>query len=241
MRRLPAIAVLLLVALMTCPELAWADRIGDIAETSVLEQAKRFFSFKDPSVRYAIIGAILLGISCGLMGGFIVVRRMALFGDTLSHAVLPGVALGFLWNMSKDPVAIFVGATAAGLLGGAMVTLIRQTTRLKEDTALGLVLASFFAVGICLLTRIQKMPGNKGGLDDFLFGSTAVIGRDDIILMALVTTLAVLFIGLFYKELLVASFDASFARAAGFPVNLIHYALMLLLAFSVVVALEAGP
>ena len=136
----------MLAALMTGPELAWADRIGDIAETTVLDQAKRFFSFKDPSVRYAIIGAILLGISCGLMGGFIVVRRMALFGDTLSHAVLPGVAIGFLWNMSKDPVAIFVGATAAGLLGGAMVTLIRQTTRLKEDTALGLVLASFFAL-----------------------------------------------------------------------------------------------
>ena len=239
MRRLPAITFLMFAALMAGPEFAWADRIGDIAETTMLDQAKRFFSFKDPSVRYAIIGAILLGISCGLMGGFIVVRRMALFGDTLSHAVLPGVALGFLWNMSKDPVAIFVGATVAGLIGGAMVTLIRQTTRLKEDTALGLVLASFFAVGICFLTRIQKMPGNKGGLDDFLFGSTAVIGRDDIILMALVTTLAVLFIGLFYKELLVTSFDASFARAAGFPVNLIHYALMLLLAFSVVVALQA--
>jgi len=239
MRRPLTIVVLLFVAVMVCPELAWADRIGDIVETSVLDQAKRFFSFKDPSVRYALIGAILLGISCGLMGGFIVVRRMALFGDTLSHAVLPGVALGFLWNMSKDPVAIFVGATAAGLLGGAMVTLIRQTTRLKEDTALGLVLASFFAVGICLLTRIQKMPGNKGGLEGFLFGSTAVIGREDIILMALITTLAVLFIGLFYKELLVTSFDNSFARSVGFPVSLIHYSLILLLAFSVVVALQA--
>ena len=110
MRRLPAITFLMLAALMASPEFAWADRIGDIAETTVLDQAKRFFSFKDPSVRYAIIGAILLGISCGLMGGFIVVRRMALFGDTLSHAVLPGVALGFLWNMNKDPLAIFIGA-----------------------------------------------------------------------------------------------------------------------------------
>ena len=162
MRHLPFIVGFCLLA-AAMP--AWADRIGDISETSVIEQAKRFFSFRDPSVRYALIGSILLGISCGLMGGFIVVRKMALFGDTLSHAVLPGVALGFLWNMEKDPVAIFIGATLAGLLGGAMVALIRQTTRLKEDTALGIVLASFFAVGICLLTRIQKMSGNKGGLD----------------------------------------------------------------------------
>ena len=82
----------------------------------------------------------------------------------LSHAVLPGVALGFLWNMTKDPVAIFIGATIAGLVGTGVVTLIKQTTRLKEDTALGLVLASFFAVGICLLTMIQRLPtGNKSG------------------------------------------------------------------------------
>ena len=74
-----------------------------------------------------------------VLGSFIVVRKMALFGDTLSHAVLPGVALGFMWNMSKDPLAIFIGATLAGLIGGALVTLIVQTTRLKEDTALGLV------------------------------------------------------------------------------------------------------
>jgi manganese/zinc/iron transport system permease protein len=236
MRHLPFIAAFCLLA-AAMP--AWADRIGDISETSVLEQAKRFFSFRDPSVRYALIGSILLGISCGLMGGFIVVRKMALFGDTLSHAVLPGVAMGFLWNMEKDPVAIFIGATIAGLLGGAMVALIRQTTRLKEDTALGIVLASFFAVGICLLTRIQKMPGNKGGLDEFLFGSAAFIGRADIILMAVVTALVVLLVGLFYKELLVTSFDAAFARSAGFPVNIINYALTLLLAFSVVVALRA--
>ncbi len=156
------------------PEWVWADRIGDISETSTLEQARRFFSFQDQAVRYALIGSILLGISCGLLGSFLVVRKMALFGDTLSHAVLPGVALGFLWNMSKDPVAIFVGATLAGLLGGAVVTLIKQTTRLKEDTALGLVLASFFAIGICLLTRIQKIStGSKGGLDAYLFGQAA--------------------------------------------------------------------
>src|SRR5688572_9508466 len=183
---------------------------------------------------------MLLGISCGLLGSFLVVRKMALVGDALSHAVLPGVALGFLWNMSKDPVAIFIGATAAGLVGAAVVTLIKQTTRLKEDAALGLVLASFFAVGICLLTMIQRLPNaNKSGIDKFLFGQAAAISREDVILMATVTAVAVFTIWLFYKEFLVTSFDAQFARVSGFPAQVLHYALMLLLAFSVVIALHA--
>ena len=231
----------LIVLLYLCaPELVWAERIGDMGETTVWDQARRFFSLKDPAVRYALMGSILLGISCGLLGSFIVVRKMALFGDTLSHAVLPGVALGFMWNMSKDPLAIFIGATLAGLIGGALVTLIVQTTRLKEDTALGLVLASFFAVGICLLTRIQKIStGNKGGLDDFLFGQAAAMGKNDITLMLGVTLLVILAITFFYKELLVVSFDKIFAGSVGLPVAVIHYALMMLLAFSVVIALQA--
>ena len=121
-----------------------AARIGDISDISVWDQAVRFFSFKDPSLRYALTGAILLGLTCGLLGSFLVVRKLALVGDTLSHAVLPGVAAGFLWNMDKDPVAIFVGATLSGLLGSFMVTRITSTTKLKEDTALGMVLAGFF-------------------------------------------------------------------------------------------------
>src|SRR5688500_4161818 len=128
-----------ILSLLLAPAVHGA-RIGDIAQTSVMEQAIRFFTFQDPAVRSALAGSILLGISCGLLGSFIVVRKMALMGDALSHAVLPGVAIGFLWSMSKNPVAIFIGATIAGLLGTIAVGAIKQTTRLKEDTSLGLVL-----------------------------------------------------------------------------------------------------
>lgn len=230
----------MLVFALSASNNASAARIGDLGETDIVGQAVRFFTFQDPSVRYALIGSMLLGISCGLLGSFIVVRKMALVGDALSHAVLPGVALGFLWNMTKDPIAIFVGATLAGLLGAAMVTLIKQTTKLKEDAALGLVLASFFAVGICLLTMIQRLPtGNKSGINNFLFGQAAAMSVNDVRLMAVVTAGAIAAIWIFYKEFLVTSFDATFARVAGFPAQLIHYALMLLLAFAVVIALQA--
>lgn len=219
---------------------AEAAKVSDITETSLGEMAVRFFTLQDPSLRFALIGSILLGITCGTLGSFIVVRRMALVGDALSHAVLPGVAMGFLWGQTKDPLAIFVGATIAGLLGTSVVSLLKQTTRLKEDSALGLVLASFFAVGICLLTMIQRLPtGNKSGIDKFLFGQAAAISAGDVKLMAVVTLFSLVAITLFYKECLVSSFDPEFARAAGFSTQLVHHGIMLLLAFAIVVALQA--
>ena len=233
-----SILAALLTVLLTTP--AYGARIGDIVETSVWEQAVRFFSFSDISLRFALIGSMLLGISCGLLGSFLVVRKMALVGDALSHAVLPGVALGFLWQMNKDPIAIFVGATAAGLLGTTVVGWITRTTKLKEDAALGLVLASFFAVGVCLISMIQRLPtGNKSGIEKFLFGQAAALGAADITLMAIVTALTCILVYIFYKELLTVSFDPVFASAIGLPVRLVQETLMLLLAFSVVIALQA--
>lgn len=219
---------------------ARAASVSDLVEVSWLEQAGRFFTLRDPSVRYALAGAVLLGLSCGLLGGFIVVRKMALVGDALSHAVLPGVAVGFLWNMTKDPGAIFVGAVVAGLLGTSLVSALTRTTRLKEDTALGLVLASFFAVGIALVTMIQRLPtGNKSGIDKFLFGQASALGAEDIKLMSGVTALVVALVLLFYKELLATSFDPGFARASGLPARWVHHGLMLMLAAAVVIALQA--
>lgn len=241
--RLPGavwLPALLLLVLALAPLPLQADRISELTETSVAAQAARFFTFRDPSLRYALVGSILLGITCGLLGSFIVVRKMALMGDALSHAVLPGVAAGFLWNVDRDPVAIFIGATIAGLAGSALVSAIRNTTRIKEDSALGIVLATFFAVGICLLTMIQNLPiGRKSGIDQFLFGQVAALGQRDIILMAVVTGLVIVVLGVGYKEFLITSFDAAFARAAGFPTRLLHHTLMLLLAFAIVIALQA--
>ena len=247
----------LLVFGLLMPESARAAKIGDVMEDSSLgKQALRFLSFRDPSVRYAVTGSVLLGISCGLLGCFIVVRKIALVGDTLSHAVLPGVALGFLfsgvdasglldWNFDvdsirKNPTLIFIGAVIAGFIATFFVNYLRQTTKIKEDTALGLTLASFFAIGICLLTMIQKLPtGNKSGIDKFMFGQAAAIGEDDIKLMVVITMLIITAVFSFYKELLITSFDAEFARAIALPSKWINHFLMLLVAFAVVIALQA--
>jgi manganese/zinc/iron transport system permease protein len=238
--RRSAIALALVFAtLLFVPELH-AAKIGDLTTTSVSEQLQRFLAFGDPVVRAAVIGAVLLGIACGVLGSFLLVRKLALAGDVLAHAVLPGVALGFLWSMNKDPVAMTIGAVAAGVLGTAGVTWIKETTHIKEDSALGLVLGAFYAVGIALITMIMGLPeGNKGGLDKFLFGQAAALAPADLWFMGGVAVVAVTFVTLLYKELLTSSFDPGFARAAGMPVRVLQALLMLLLAFAVVTGLQA--
>jgi ABC-type Mn2+/Zn2+ transport system permease subunit/Mn-dependent DtxR family transcriptional regulator len=232
--------ILFTLALLALPILAHAAKIGDISETSWTEQAIDFFSFQQPIIRTALIGTLLIGFCCGILGSFLVVRKLSLLGDTLSHAVLPGVAMGFLWNASKDPWAIFVGATAAGILGVALVGWIKQTTHLKEDSAMGMVLAGFYGVGICMTTVIQNLAmGNKSGLDKFFFGQAAALSSGDIRLLGIISLITVVVILLFYKEFLVISFDIGFAQALGMPVKILHYALMALLTFAVVVSLQA--
>lgn len=210
------------------------------AVPDVLTQAWRFARMQDPAVQYVVWGTLLLGATCGLLGGFMVVRRMALVGDALSHAVLPGVAVGFLWNMTRDPIAIFVGATVAGLIGTSFVSAIRRTTRLKEDAALGLVLASFFALGLCLLSMIQRVPSaQSAGLSQFLFGQAAAIGPADLRVMTGVAVVVLVFVVGFFKELVAVSFDAAFARSQGIPAGAVHHVFMFLLAAAVVIALQA--
>lgn len=229
-----------MLLILGLPQVAEAARLIDLVETNLSDQVMRFFSFQDPAVRFALWGTALLGICCGIMGCFLVVRQLSLMGDALSHAVLPGVALGFMWSMKKDPLAIFVGATIAGLLGAATVQILRQTTRHREDAALGFVLASFYGVGICLLTLIQNLPaGDKSGLSSFMFGQVAAMGEQDVLLLAMITLLVVGWVVVFFKELQLASFDEGFGRSLGWKMAFWHYTLMLLLAFAVVASLQA--
>jgi manganese/zinc/iron transport system permease protein len=188
-----------------------------------------------------LIGALLFGAVCGLLGSFIVVRKMALFGDAISHAVLPGVALGFLWSMSKDPVAILIGATLAGLAGSLLVGAIIRTTRIKQDAALGSVLASLFAKGLCLIRIIQNNEGASKitGLKSYLFGDVAVLDRYDVITMGVVVIITVILFGLLYRPFLAISFDRQFAISIGFPVRILEALFQLFLAFAIVISLQA--
>jgi ABC-type Mn2+/Zn2+ transport system permease subunit/Mn-dependent DtxR family transcriptional regulator len=214
-----------------------AEQIAE--NTSIFLKTIRFFSFSDYSVQIVLLGIIFMGIGCGLMGGFIVTRKLSLFGDTLSHAVLPGIAVGFLWSQSKNSISILIGAMVAGFLGVFLISLIKKTTKVRLDSALGLVLSGFYAVGICLLTRIQKMEfGNQSGIDHYLFGQITGLSSADVWGMGISCLLIVFITIVLYKEMLLTGFDPAFARSVGVPVDLLQYLLWMLLAFSVITSLQ---
>ncbi len=217
-----------------------AAKISELVEVDVASQWARFFSFRDPAVRQILLGCLFMGINFGVLGSFVVVRRMALVGDTLSHAVLPGVAFGFLFTMSKEPWAILLGATLAGLLGTALVSWIKQSTKLKQDAALGMVLATFFALGVCVIKLIEGIPSvNKSGLDHFFYGQAAALGASDLWMMGGTAVLACVLVGVFYRPLLAASFDRVYTQSIGLPERFLYHLLMFLLALATVVALQA--
>ncbi|MBT3667571.1 MAG: iron chelate uptake ABC transporter family permease subunit [Opitutae bacterium] len=207
--------------------------------SDLVSKTLRFFSFSDHSVQVVVLGVIFMGVGCGLMGGFVVTRKLSLFGDTLSHAVLPGVAVGFLWSQSKNSISIVVGAMIAGFLGVLLISLIKKSTKVGLDSALGLVLSGFYAVGICLLTRIQKLEfGNQSGIDRYLFGQITGLSAADVWSMGISCLLIALITTIFYKEILVTGFDPGFAHSIGLPVDLLQYLLWMLLAFSVITSLQ---
>src|SRR5688500_7618577 len=110
------------------------------------------------TARNVLIGASLLGALGGVLGCFALLRRQSLLGDALAHAALPGVCLAFLLTGEKTPLPLFVGALAAGLAGALVILAVVRWSRIKEDSAIGIVLSVFFGLGILLLTRIQKLP-----------------------------------------------------------------------------------
>lgn len=182
----------------------------------------------------ALLAALLVGVACGLLGSYVVVRRVALVGDALSHAVFPGVVAGFMWSEDRNVFVIFGCAMIAGLLGVVMVRALEKSTRLKSDAALGIVLASFFAIGI-----LWNSTDQQSGVKDFLFGDLAVISSLDLSLMAGVTLLVIVSVIALLRPFQVLSFDEGFAIGLGYPVKILNFVFFGLLTFTVVVALQA--
>lgn len=184
----------------------------------------------------AILAAVLLGAGSGLLGSFVVLRRMALMGDAISHAVLPGVVAGLIYSPERSPVFIFLCAATAGVLGAGLVRAMMATTRLKSDTALGIVLAFFFAFGIMWQSRNQE---STAGVMNFLFGNIGAINADDLRMMIIATVCLCTVVFILKRPLLVVSFDEGFSRGLGYPVRILNAVFYFLLTFSVVVALQA--
>jgi manganese/zinc/iron transport system permease protein len=191
------------------------------------------------TLRHVLMGAALLGVTGGVLGCFALLRRQSLLGDAVAHAALPGVCVGYLLTGSKEPLPLFLGALAAGLVGSLSILAVVRMSRIKEDAAIGLVLSVFFGFGIVLLTWIQKRPfGNQSGLDKYLFGQAATLMPRDVRAMALLGGAALLLALIVYKELKLLSFDPGFGASLGFPMRRLEVLLTVLVVMVVVVGLQ---
>lgn len=195
--------------------------------------------FTDYTLRTVTLGAMILGLVSGLLGSFAVLRKQSLLGDAMSHAALPGVVIAFILTGSKAPLVLMLGALAAGWLGALLVQLVTERTRIKQDSALGIVLAVFFGFGLVLLTWVQRQGNaNQSGLDTFLFGRAAALVMADVWAMAGVGGAGLLLVALFWKEFKLLSFDPDFAATLGFPVGALNVALTTLIVVAVVIGLQ---
>lgn len=193
----------------------------------------------DYTLRTVALGAMLLGLSSGVVGTYAVLRRESLLGDAMSHAALPGIALAFLLTRSKETAVLLAGAVAAGWLGSLLVNAITRTTRVKLDSALGLILSVFFGFGLVLLTFIQKQPdASQAGLDRFLFGQAASLLRRDVVVMGAGVVAVLLAVLLLWKEFKLLVFDPDFARVLGLRVRLLEVILTSMIVLAIVVGLQ---
>ena len=199
-----------------------------------------FFSLTDPNIRYVVLGTLLLTGSAAMIGSFALLKKKVLIGDAIAHAVLPGVCLAFILTGTKHPVYLVLGAFASGWLALLLMDQITCRSKIKEDTAITLVLSVTFGLGVLLLTAIQH-TGNASqiALNNFMLGKAAALVSDDLKTLALLSLTLITIFLLFFKEFTLVAFDKAFARASGLPVQRLELLLTSLTVLAIVVGIRA--
>ncbi len=177
----------------------------------------------------ALFTSVMVGIICGVIGSFIVLRGMSLIGDAISHAVLPGVAISYMLGIN-----FFYGAVVTGMLTAVGIGFINQNSRIKNDSAIGIVFSSAFAIGVILIAQANSSID----LNRILFGSVLSVKTSDMWMTLIIGAIVLLTVIIFYKELLVSTFDPTFAASYGLPNKFIHYLVMILLTLVTVASLQ---
>ena len=219
----------------------------------------------------ALMGFLVI-TACGLVGNYLILRRMALIGDAISHSVLAGIAIAFLLTHSLGTLPMMLGALAAGLVTVGLIEFIHRKSRVKQDAAIGIAFTSLFAVGVILIHT--QMKGTHFDADCVLYGDLMAVGQSlasvelspllagklratgltgetvlqgnelflapsQVLRMAVVTLVVIVLARLFYKELLVTSFDSALAVSLGINATAIHLGLMSILSIVVVSSFDA--
>lgn len=197
-----------------------------------------------------ILTGALVAINCGLLGSFLMLRRMSMVGDAISHAVLPGIVLAFLWSGSREPFPLLVGAAASGLLATFLITYFQQRAKLQGDAAIGLVFTFMFALGVLLIAafadqmdidqecvlygEIAYVP-----LDVWVLADGTSLGPKSLYILGTSLLITLVFLRVGYTPLKISTFDPGFAASIGIRTQWWHYALMGAVSLTTVTAFES--
>jgi manganese/zinc/iron transport system permease protein len=179
--------------------------------------------FHDYTLYMVIICMVMVGITAGVLGTFVLLRQQSLLSDAISHAALPGIIGAFLLTGAIDSWVIMLGGICSGCIGTLFMYLIIYKTGLKQDTALGIVLSVFFGFGLMLLTVLQKKPrASQASIQKFLLGNVSTLLPADLIAIASVGLMVLIYLCVTWKAYECITFDPSFASAHGYPVMLLN-------------------
>ncbi len=181
-----------------------------------------------------LLAAVIVGIVCAVLGTYIVLRGMAFFGDALAHAILPGVAVAYLLGGGAQ-APLFWGALVAGIGTALGIGALSHSRQIREDTAIGVLFAGMFALGVALISTVRNFSLD---LTHFMFGNVLGVSTGDLVLTASFGALVLLLVIAFYKEFLVISFDPVLASILRLPAQFFRYLLLVMLAVTIVIALQ---
>ena len=201
---------------------------------------------------WIVLMGFFVAAACGLVGNFLLLRRMALIGDAISHSILPGLVLAFVVFKSLSIWVSFAGALTAGIATVAVIEFIHEHSRVKADAAICIAFTTFFALGVAMMSMLEAKGSIHLDAECVLYGEIAFVplempmewlgvewGPPSVVRMGLMLLLVVLLIVAFFKELMITSFDPGLADSLGMRPRLWHYGLMGMLALVIVCAFEA--
>lgn len=195
--------------------------------------------FSDYTFQVVTLGCIVLGIVSGVLGCFTVLRKQSLLGDCVSHSALPGVVIAFLIIGSKQLEVLLIGAVVSSILAVLLIILITKFSKIKFDSALAILISTFFGFGLVLLTHSQKLSNAaNAGLSSFIYGQAASMLISDVILITICSFILIFIVLLFYKEFKAFCFDQQFMKVIGYNTTLLNILLTLLIVLAIVIGLQ---
>tara|TARA_Y100000766_G_C18892781_1_gene599375 strand:- start:898 stop:2196 length:1299 start_codon:yes stop_codon:yes gene_type:complete len=198
-----------------------------------------FFSFQDTNITNVVLGTLLLGFTCGIVGVLVVLNKKTLIVDAVSHSILPGICIGFMLSGVKNPIYLISGGMTTGALSVFLVDWVSKVSRIKKDAAIATILSVLFSLGVILLNIIQHSENsNQSGLSDFLFGKAATIIRSDLYVFGTMCVIVLVIIPLFYQHFKIALFDNGFAKTIGLNEKLIQSLISGLIVISTAIGIQ---